>query len=125
MAGGLFGKFQAQRDDEDPALAQAPQRAGMRPPMGGGAPATSHHGLTPGMPPGAMQGRAPMPTGPATPEQMAMVNPSQPSDDISPAEIAALMQAMNARASELQHASMPEQSSDIDLALRGGAPFSP
>ncbi len=71
-----------------------------------------------------MPGSRPMPTGPASPEQIAMVNPSRPSGDISPAEIAALMEAMNARAGELQNGPIPEQPSDIDVALRGAQPFS-
>jgi hypothetical protein len=125
MPGGLFGKFQTQREDED--LEYGAGRGPQRPAQGPAAGAMSGNqqpsgGPTMGMPPGTI------PTGPASPEQMAMVNVAQPGDgdgSLRPSDIAELMAAMNARSGELQGGQMPEQPSDIDLALRGGQPFSP
>jgi hypothetical protein len=125
MAGGLFGKFQAQLNEDDPD-ATVPGR-GM-PPQNGRLPSGMRPPMRPtlgGMPPSGQMPPA-LATPRASPEQLAMVNPSRPAGDaLQPSEIADLMAAMNARSGELQQGPMPEQASDIDLALRGGQPFAP
>jgi hypothetical protein len=125
VAGGLFGKFQAQRNDEDPD-ATVPGRGAL--PQGGRTPSRMIAPTNPpqGMPPPGQPVPPALAMPHATPQQLAMVNPSRPGGDaLQPSEMAELMAAMNARSGELQQGPMPEQASDIDLALRGGQPFAP